>query len=299
MRCCEPTDDLEDPCDYDAFCSSGICVACGRSGDMCCPGSTCFFTNSCNANNLCAITCGVEGLPCCPIEEDYANTPDGCQYDDYLCLSDVCTSCGGIGQPCCRGDRCDDAASECVEGSCVECGVTGAPCCSGSVFILSEYSGNCYEYNSECTDEGICVSGQSDAPLPAPAPVAAPAPVPSGSDPAGATGLPPLLRPAICLRIHQSLPYLVVLSTAITHTDWDALSGNSSRTKCRKLHEIAQHRHMHSQYFTQLLHVAIQRSSTRHQRHHLVCHCAQLFCFIYVLVWVLTNSMPTSHCTLG
>ena len=172
---------------------------------MCCPGSTCGFKTTCNADNVCAITCGALGLPCCPeddIDDDnnVLNAPDACPDFDNRCASDVCTVCGGVGELCCRDDQCDTIGSKCLTSSrsaaigvCSEqtCGVPGLPCCDDADYSLecdlySEcVAGSCISCGSngesccssdppeylgycygECTEEAICTGGQPDSPPP-------------------------------------------------------------------------------------------------------------------------------------
>src|SRR5262249_20672890 len=56
-----------------------------------------------------------------------------------VCSPDVCRQCGGPGQPCCSGGRCDGAGC-CIGGTCVS---DGATCVSGSVNYGTCAGGSC------------------------------------------------------------------------------------------------------------------------------------------------------------
>lgn len=84
--------------------------------------------------------CGKEGEQCCCNDFDSCWTNGMTQTHEYecenaggppemVCSSNVCTSCGGVGQPCCDHDNCNEN-SLCSNGMCEECGTENGVCCS-------------------------------------------------------------------------------------------------------------------------------------------------------------------------
>jgi hypothetical protein len=70
--------------------------------------------------------CGKAGEACCNIQGlSDCNT-------GLSCISDKCTTCGGLGEACCPGrtNRCEGgSAVGCIDNKCQQCGDPGEPCC--------------------------------------------------------------------------------------------------------------------------------------------------------------------------
>lgn len=112
-------------------CRSGSCVRCGGQDDRCCQTAT---GSSCNPGGICIISGSFN----------------------------MCTGCGGVGQPCCGGvgtivrddggparpvgygGTCNTGFS-CNGGGLCQCGQLGQPCCAGSVCNAGR-----------CNTQGVC-----------------------------------------------------------------------------------------------------------------------------------------------
>lgn len=135
---------------------------------------------------LLAHECGMDGLPCCPDEDEscfYGQVcctdpgnmkrnycADNCACGEFkkfccadeprcdagmACAGGYCLACGGDGEPCCDGGEPCGSGLVCHGGSCRECGFTGNPCCDGDTACRNEK--NTGEDRVECQN-GVCVS---------------------------------------------------------------------------------------------------------------------------------------------
>jgi hypothetical protein len=119
--------------------------------------------------------CGLVGETCCQTEPQ-------CETG-ALCIGDMCTPCGGLGQFCCPIGMCDTGLTcladfaETVEGQgggaavgpllCVACGGAGQPCCdatcdSGFVCELCLFNGNPNEGGGAGPGAPPCPIGATD-----------------------------------------------------------------------------------------------------------------------------------------
>lgn len=91
----------------------------GREGERCYSDYSCtvcnFGTGVCDA-------CGSTGQVCC-------NDGVWCSTGNN-CVAGSCEQCGIIGKTCCPGPN-DCATGSCVQGNCQSCGTTGLICCPG------------------------------------------------------------------------------------------------------------------------------------------------------------------------
>jgi hypothetical protein len=129
----------------------GSCMACGKSGQVCCGGGG----GACEPNLGCAGrfmdtpgtcgACGGAGQACCATN---GGTVMACQAGMGCVvgpMGNTCATCGGAGQPCCGtgGGGGGGGANSCtmglacmgrgmgVPGMCAPCGATGQICCNG------------------------------------------------------------------------------------------------------------------------------------------------------------------------
>lgn len=100
---------------------SGRCLLCGGPGQDCCPG------NGCDDGGCCADRLNADRRHRCVAAQQ------GCAGTG-VCAGGSCGGCGGLDQPCCRGD-CTAPGAVCVftgsTGRCVACGGADQPCCAG------------------------------------------------------------------------------------------------------------------------------------------------------------------------
>lgn len=105
-----------------------------------------------NNNQIPIISCGGNGQPCCR----------GSLCDTGTCANDICGACGANGQPCCAGSTCQTGA--CVDNVCRECGGINQPCCNGSACgtgrCVSNICTACGGLSQPCCAGSTCNTGQ-------------------------------------------------------------------------------------------------------------------------------------------
>ena len=135
---------------------TSVCTRCGREGERCCSGTSgCVDSNlTCalmNTRRAC-VPCGAPGAPCCAgkacadgccvyvggdIEHQCVGRGDTCPVGGACEADGSCTSCGGVGKPCCEHpantEWCALRATTCMREvtprTCEPCGELGQPCC--------------------------------------------------------------------------------------------------------------------------------------------------------------------------
>ncbi|MCU0679642.1 MAG: hypothetical protein MUC28_04335 [Planctomycetes bacterium] len=90
---------------------------------------------------LLASECGLDGLPCCPDQDQ------PCLYEQVCCSDpngsgrnqcrEQC-SCGGLKEFCCAGEAPCQGDLACRQGECVPCGGENEPCCDQTVQCRGE-----------------------------------------------------------------------------------------------------------------------------------------------------------------
>lgn len=150
-------------CDGRGFC-------CGNSGAACCGGTMCEAGNQCTNGYCQSSACGNSGQACCT---------SGAQcVTGYACVSNTCTACGALNQPCCAGNTCNSgtcqagtcqtatlkpiadpcsAGTECTGGTCIT--ASGAYW-SGGYCTQDCSSTACPSGTSGCS-QGLVISGSS------------------------------------------------------------------------------------------------------------------------------------------
>jgi hypothetical protein len=120
LSCCPPASGWPSYCTAPGtVCQGGgfgptQCVACGGSGEACCDGQAC------------------DGGGCC-VDGLCVDEGESCGDDAGLCAGGGCEdgACGRIGEACCDGDiGCSAPFAVCGAGDvCTSCGGEGDPCC--------------------------------------------------------------------------------------------------------------------------------------------------------------------------
>lgn len=97
---------------------------------------------SCNGGS------GVSGSRCASWPARYCDDPGD------TCIDGICRGCGGLGEFCCGGDRCDGDAT-CVpqpggDRICQDCGALGEACCTGSLTDFCQEDNYCDMSTDTC-----------------------------------------------------------------------------------------------------------------------------------------------------
>jgi hypothetical protein len=118
------------------------CSVCGKADEACCPDRTC-SAGVCVGNGaggeVCRTNCGTEGQACCQLASG-ASCGAGLN-----CTNQICSKCGGEGEPCCAGAASCESSLVCADSKCVTCGKPGQPCCQQSLG------------NDGCSGQSTCV----------------------------------------------------------------------------------------------------------------------------------------------
>jgi hypothetical protein len=155
--CVCPPDACCPACELGSNCVEGSCEPCGRGGETCCDGVTCFDASEVCYADLCR-PCGAPTQPCCAsgtcdsgatcngavcVRSDCGNPGQPCCGDGSCAEGAVCTSspfsgrtcqtCGIDGGPCCPGGTCGTDTLFCDRGTCRGCGGVAQPCCPGEL----------------------------------------------------------------------------------------------------------------------------------------------------------------------
>ena len=101
---CEPPDCIQDDVDGRIRAEQDVtaCKTAYLEGDIC---KTWKRTEG-------GVECGFKDQPCCN-----TGISEAC-FKETVCVDKKCEQCGGLGQPCCAGDKCSKEASQCHNGTC-------------------------------------------------------------------------------------------------------------------------------------------------------------------------------------